>query len=85
MGVDGGVWGIILGGWGRVGVGETLFWVGGGGLVWVHCLIMPIWKGKNFNNFVESKISKFHESLDKKYWNYQSLNATPYVEKLALV
>ena len=44
------LWGIILGGWGRVGVGGTLFWVGGGewrcvGMGqgewgWVQCLIM---------------------------------------------
>ena len=26
--VDGGVWDIILGRWGRVGVGRALFWVG---------------------------------------------------------
>ena len=31
VGLGGAVWGIILGGWGLVGVGGALFLVGGGG------------------------------------------------------
>ena len=41
VGVGGGVWGIILGGWGWVG--KYFGWAGVGGdeWGWVHCLIMP--------------------------------------------
>ena len=30
IGVSGGVWSIILGGWGKVGVGGALFWMNRG-------------------------------------------------------
>ena len=43
--VDGGVWGIILGGW--MWVGHYFGWVrvDGSEWWWLHCLIMPVLNG----------------------------------------